>query len=318
MALYNEFLKFLESDEVIFRTEINKKVYDIFKLKYSEDIDMLYISSNYYNKTGMGDKFEYTGFYDNRNNKLYDIGYYLKKDVLGLEFYDNKFVSAITLQSEISEKVNEIIFNEVMNNKESFYNAAKDYESYITENNILEYIVNDKEIPRFISYSSYYVGATDNDKILNYIEKGDSYLNEIVSEIMSDNKEEIGKRLINYEKENELYNEVLSNENHFIHKRKEIIKSIEKSKCSNINISIFKNGKYFDFKYSSNKMKNRVSGNWLSVYDIPSSSRKNYMKLFGNKDFFFEDIYKLKYRNEEIYEDKNFEFNKEQDVNYEA
>ena len=73
MNLTKELFDFLNSDYKTFHIREDDKYYDIAKIQHNSFIDLLFINSNNYHKTTIGDKFEYCGFYDNEKKQLYDI-----------------------------------------------------------------------------------------------------------------------------------------------------------------------------------------------------------------------------------------------------
>ena len=124
MNLTKELFDFLNSDYKTFHIREDNKYYDIAKIQHNSFIDLLFINSNNYHKTTIGDKFEYCGFYDNEKKQLYDINYTLRKDILKLDWDDKTYKSVNDLLKEINTKVCDTVNTYVEEFKEEFYKTT--------------------------------------------------------------------------------------------------------------------------------------------------------------------------------------------------
>lgn len=303
MEYANEFLEYLKSNEKTFHIKNDERYYDFAKIPHSSTIDILFMNYNYYHKTSIDDKMEYCGFYNKENNMLYDISYNLKTNILKLDYLDNTYKNMSDLLKEFNTKVCNLVTDYVYENVEEFYAAAKDYETRVTEKDAYQYVVdNQKEIQYECGYNS-----SEKENILTYFEKGEEFIYEIAHNFIEQNREYIGKKLIDINKCNEFINKIKDDSNHPIHKRKEIVDIIKDGEYTNVHVFINKNGIDFDFKYDASVLKNYWDYSYLSEYNMPAPDRRNYEKIFGrHADFYYEDIYKIEYRGKPIYEDKNF------------
>lgn len=303
MNLTKELFDFLNSDYKTFHIREDNKYYDIVKIQHNSFIDLLFINSNNYHKTTIGDKFEYCGFYNNEKKQLYDINYTLRKDILKLDWDDKTYKSVNDLLREINTKVCDEVNTYVEEFKEEFYEAASSYETKVTEHDVYQnFMDNEKEIKYECSYSS------DNQKnVISYFEYDEQFIYDLSLEYINANREYIGKRLIDIDKKNELLKEIYNNPEHKIHKVKEIADIMKEGEYVNVHLFINKDGIDYDFKYSASVLRNHWDYSYLSTWEMDAPDRRQFKKIFGESaDFDYKDIYKIEYRHKPIYEDKNF------------
>ncbi len=303
MNLTKELFDFLNSDYKTFHIREDNKYYDIAKIQHNSFIDLLFINSNNYHKTTIGDKFEYCGFYDNEKKQLYDINYTLRKDILKLDWDDKTYKSINDLMREINSKVCDTVNTYVEEYKEEFYEAAKDYKTNVTEHDVYQnFMDNEKEVKYECGYNS------DNEQnVMSYFEYDEQHIYDVSLGYIETRKEYIGKQLIDIDKKNELLNEIYNNPDHEIHKVKEIVDIMKEGEYVNVHLFINKNGIDYDFKYNASILKNYWDYSYLPTWEIEAPDRREFKKLYGeHTDFYYKDIYKIEYRNKPIYEDKNF------------
>ena len=84
MVLENEFFDFLKSNRI---TETfnysNKSKMIVNKVKCNDKLDMLYVLDSYRGELfDLSSPFKYSGIYDKENNKLFDIEYSIRTNLL--------------------------------------------------------------------------------------------------------------------------------------------------------------------------------------------------------------------------------------------
>ena len=307
MNLSKQFFDYLKSNEKVLSIEQTSndrpRYFYITKIPYSDNIELLFMAYTYYDKIMMNDKLEYCGFYNKLNDKQYDISYVLRNHILNLDWNNNPYKDIDTLQKEFNKEVNDAITDYVLDNLKEFYEAAGDYESDITKRSVYRHIMNDKFKIKY-NYSYY---DSDKSNILNYLEKGQEYLYDIAIKVIENEKEDIGRQLIDNDKTNELIKEIYKDKNDHIHKKKEIVDTLKNGEYVSVHLFINKDGIDFDFKYDASALEQCWDTTYLSTYNMQASDRKNFEELFGrNSDFYYEEIYKIEYRGKPIYIDNNF------------
>lgn len=302
----HDFLKSSETLKHFVRDDYN---YYLIKVPYNDTIDLLYGNNTYRSNLGFHDKFEYQGFYDKEKDEIYDISYDMYK-MLGIEWNNHDYKSISELMKEFNVKINNIVTDYVKENKDEFYDAAKEYTSDTKEQDVYGFFINDIDIPDYeCNYDS-----NDEKNIFKYFDEGESYLYEIAGNYIEMNKEKIGKSLKNIDMKNKLLNNLNSDINNKIHKRRDVIKSLDNNDYKRVNVFICKNGKCMNFKIDVSAIECSWDSHYISKYSMSVKDRDDFDDNFGHReDFNIEDIYKIEYRNKPIYEDNNFDFsNKEE------
>ena len=302
----HDFLKSSETLKNFVRDDYN---YYLIKAPYNDTIDLLYGNNTYRSNLGFHDKFEYQGFYDKEKDEIYDISYDMYK-MLGIEWNNHDYKSISELMKEFNVKINDIVTDYVKENKDEFYDAAKEYTSDTKEQDVYGFFINDIDI---LDYECNY-DSNDEKNIFKYFDEGESYLYEIAGNYIEMNKEKIGKSLKNIDMKNKLLNNLNSDINNKIHKRRDVIKSLDNNDYKRVNVFICKNGKCMNFKIDVSAIECSWNSSYISKYSMSVKDRDDFDDNFGHReDFNIEDIYKIEYRNKPIYEDNNFDFsNKEE------
>lgn len=303
MSLKQDFLDYLEDDNIFLEVHENDRNYNFVKVPYNSTIDLLYMTYNYHHSIVPSNKLENCGFYDKENKKLYDISYQVRTNILGLSWGDDSYPSKEQVNDEFDDKVSNCITDYVLDNKKEFYDSAKGYVSNVEDRDVKKYFIDDiKEI----TYKADYTSNNEID-VLEYITKGEDFVYDKALEYFTEHKEQIGKELYDIDKKNELLTNIWNDKEDPLYKVKDIVKAIKDGNYGNVHIFIHKNGLNFDFKYDASVLERSWDWSYLSTYNMPAPDRRNFMNLFGkNEDFHYKDITKIEYRNNLIYIDKEF------------
>lgn len=294
------FFEFLESNNSTLYMKQDDKFYSIIKLSYSSSLDLIFGMYCYSDKISIEEKLEYCGFYDKINKQLYDPQYLIKNRILNLAWDDKTYPSMSDLLEQFRSDVNKAIDSYVNSEKEDFCKSVDKYEPNLEEHNVYRDFLEGKE--KFTFEADY--DSNNKTNVLNYIYRGQDYVNEIAFNYVTVEKEQIGKQLISIDKKNELLEQIISDKKHSIHKVKAIIDSVKNQECSTVHIFINKNDIDCDFRYDAKVLGSPWSLSCLSTFNITTPDRYHYEKLFGKYiDFQYEDITKIEYRGKAIYED---------------
>lgn len=304
-----EFFDFLQSSSNLhtFCYGDNSKIM-VSKVRYNDKLDILYSLRSYRGelfdlKTG----FEYSGIYDKENNKLIDLNYNIRCDILNWEYNDERLVDSYKLYGLISCDVNNKIRELVNDSKTDLFS--------LDEAELGEEINDDDVVHEFINgcthesledcYKEY---CTDKPKdILDYLTNKDLFLEEESRDFILDNKSEILKGLtITRDKRMRLKN-IEDNKNHSYHKIKAIIDAVKDKNYVTVNITINRDKIEQTFKYDASALASSYNSK-LSCFNIDKvSDRNKFEENYGRwSDFEYEDIIKMTYGKNTIYEDKNF------------
>ncbi len=309
MNLEKELLNYLKSNDVFLNVKVDDRYFNFVKVPYNKKIDLLYMTYNYNHFITSNDTLEYCGFYDKENKKLYDINDYLKRNVLGYNYYDEPYPSMDKLNDELNDKVNECITDYVLKNKKDFYESANGYTPNIWPSDVAKKFV---ENYKNIEYKADYE-FNSNINVLEYITNRDDYVYNKAFEIYTNEnqKAKIGRKLYDIDKENELLASIWNDKDNSLHKIRDIRNKLINSNYGQIHVYICKNGLNFDFKYNANLLIDECWKDYgLTVYGLSVQKRKEFENLFGkNSKYRYNDITKIEYRNNPIYIDKNFKEN---------
>lgn len=304
MELANSFWDFLKSKEKVLYLTENCYNYYLTKIPYSDNIDVLFVTRNFDKDELLYDNLENCGFYDKRNKILYNPSFFLKSNILKIDISNNEYQSLQELQKTFDEKVSQLINNYIYDNVEEFYQSVNDYKSTYSKENVYNFIIND--IPK-LKYEYIYHSYREDISMLEYIDKGESYLHDIAFEVIEGSKEYIGQRLIDYDKCNELIKLVNKDKNDSIHKKKKIIESLRNKNFEHVRLFVYKDSISFEFDYNASDLESFWNNDYLLNRSISHKDREKLNKFYGkNYEFSYDDIYKIEYDDIPIYEDEKF------------
>lgn len=277
----------------------DKSKYTFIKYPYSEKLYLIY--GNYLNYINIDSNLKYVGVYDKEKEVLFALDYDLKS-ALGLSWNNNVFKSLLELKNELISKLSAFIDDYIYQNKNEFYDAVTEHEEYNNihgvETDFIYGIANYKYKTNIYEISK--------EDILKYLDN-EEYVFDWAFDYIQKNKEYIGKMLKETDAKNDYLISIVNNKNHPLHKAREIKLTLEKSNASMVHVYIYKADLLFDFKYDKSLLMYSLSNSYLSTYNMSASDRREYEKRFGAyKDFNFNDIYKIEFRNKPLYIDKDF------------
>lgn len=303
-----EFIEFLKSNNDIKEFTCDNTRILVNKVKYNDKLDILY-SLKSYNKElfDLKSPFIYSGIYDKENNKLFDLEYIIRCYLLKWEYNDERCIDSNNIQDMINKDMNEKIRELVENSKEDIFDLKNaelgepiedkdvmcDFMDGYTHNTLKDY---------FKEYSS-----EKANNILEYLTDKESFIEEEARDFILDNHSSILKSLTISREKRKVLKQIEDNKDHPYHKIKSILDSIRDKNYVTVNLTINKDNKELTFKYDAHSLSLRYD-TYLSSYSIDKlSDRNKFEELFGSwSDFNYQDIIKITYGRNTIYEDKNF------------
>lgn len=307
--LEQEFFDYLRSSNIYCDFHC-KNDYEIIinKVPYNSKIDMLYFLEGREDYLfDLKSPLKFGGFYDKENNKLYALDYGIRTGILKWDYNDERLISLEdinrNLKNDINNKIKEIINDNVDN---IFDISEVELMDEITDRDVITDFMNgySDTLERFIP--KYTKDKPKN--ILDYLTNKELFIEEESRDFILDNSTQILKGL----KMIEIYKKQLKcieeDENHPYHKVKKIVDAIKKNNCVTVNLTINKNGIEQILKYDADTLKNCYASSYLSTYHIGKLSDRNlFEENFGrSEDLHYEDIVKITYGKNTIYEDDNF------------
>lgn len=287
----------------------------INKIPYNSKIDILYsldsYSGDFYD---LRSPFEYAGFYDKENDKIYDLDYSIRWHILNWDYKNDKFVGKEDLYKLISNVINNRV-NELINDgKQDAFNINNFDLIELTDKDVInEFMSGETSFSMKDQIKKY--NSKKSQEILEYLTDKNEFVEEVSRNFIADNAEDILNDMIESESKRKKLQEIEKNKNHIFYKIRNIVNSINDNNCKTVNLTIFKDNKEQTFIYDAKYLKN-YSSSYLSQYNIIKlKDREEFEENFGRSaDFYFSDIIKITYGKRTIYEDNNYlDKNKEEE-----
>ena len=130
---------------MLYRSQKDKRFFDFIKIPENEVIDLIFMNYNYYHKTTTKDKFEYCGFYNKIDDKLYDISYSLRNGFLNIPYDDETYKDMEILLKEFNTKISELVTEHVKEISDDLKNKVVDYEPNIKNYEVYDDIMNSRK-----------------------------------------------------------------------------------------------------------------------------------------------------------------------------
>ncbi len=304
-----EFFDFLRSsrDLQIFNYGNNSKIM-VNKVSYNDKVDIIYSLRSYSGELfNLDSSFEYSGIYDKENNKLFDLEYNIRYDILNWDYGDERLIDRSQLYKIISDDVNDRIRELVDDSKDEIFNL-KDAElgDEITDNDVIHDFIDGYT---HLTFEDNYVEYSTNKPkdILDYLTNKKDFIEEEARDFILDHQSEILKGLTISREKRKALKRIEDDENHLYHKIKAIRDAIKDKNYVTINLTINKDGIEQTYKYNAATLVSSYNSK-LSCYNIEKvSDRDKFEENFGRwNDFEYRDITKITYGKNTIYEDTNF------------
>lgn len=319
MNLDEKFFQFLRSDRdrEIFEYDEKSKMM-ISKIKYNDKLDILFSLQSYRgNFFDLNTPFSYSGIYDKEKDKLYDLDYNLRTDIVKWDWNDERNISSDTLFLQINKEINDKIYELVEEEKKSIFNFDNinmDFEDDVIDKDVTKDFILGITSKTYKDKIKQY-NSTSSQNILDYLTNREEFIEEKSREFILNNMDDIMKNLINSDGRRKALKEIEDNKEHYLHKIKNIVDSLKDKNYVTINVTINKDGIEQTFKYDASSLKNNYNSSYLSSYNITNpTDRSKFLEAFNYGDFHYEDIVKLTYGKNVVYEDKDFGKKKEKDI----
>ncbi len=304
-----EFFDFLKSSSNLqtFNYGDKSKIM-VSKVNYNDKVDILYSLRSYSGELfNLKSPFNYSGIYDKEHNRLFDIDYDIRCDILNWEYGDERLIDNSALYKMISDDVNEKIKELVNDSKDELFDL-KDAElgDEVSDNDVIHDFIDGYTSTtlkdEYIEYSS------DKPKdIFDYLTSKKEFVEEESRDFILDHQSEILKGLTVSREKRKALKRIEDNENHLYHKIKAIRDAVKDKNYVTVNLTINRDGIEQTLKYNAASLISSYNSK-LSCYNIEKvSDRDKFEENFGRwSDFEYKDITKITYGKNIIYEDTNF------------
>lgn len=314
--MQHKLIEFLNSDKpqqsFIVQEYGRNDTLDVIKFNHDENNIFLYTRCIHENDLMHGKNFEYAGFYNLKSNKLYDLSYEMRS-FLKIDHFNNDIISYEKIVSDIKslvlEEVKNIINNDVKNidtsqaEKELDEYDKKylsDYPIYYAKTEAEDYFIKNKTLEDIKIHIPQIQNVYTSD-VLSHL-NGDSkaLINSKAITHIAENLKKIYKSFLCTEMTRKEFLKISNDKTNILHLKRAISNSITDQKT--VNVTILKDGKEFTFKTKTDALKCGVYNNYYYSWDIQSSDRKKFEKLFGRSaDYKADEIMKIVYCKKPLY-----------------
>lgn len=311
-----EFLDYLKSGSITKTFNYGEKSKVIVnKVRYNDKLDIIYALDSYNgNVFDLHTPFKYSGIYDKENNRFYDVEYSLRYHILHWDYSDEKYISASDLYSLINKDINEKINELIKDVKgEMFEISEVEIGEEIEDKDVMTEFM-DGITSETLEDSHKQFSTDKSQDLLDYLTNKESFIEEEARWFIVENTTSILRSLAIADKKREVLKEIESNENHPYHKIKRIIDAIKDHNCVTVNLTINKNGIEQTFKYNADALKRDYNSSYLSTWNFEKAQERNlFEETFGrSEDLHYEEIVKITYGKNTIYEDDSFKVKEEE------
>ena len=317
-SLTIEKLKDFARDNAVNQITVKGKyenIYLLIKIKYSQYITLIYKSKNLSNNNDdnvSNMKFEKVGFYNSKDDNLYDLTFYVywdfcidREEVESTPTTKNVCDSVI---KAIEDKARSIIDDSFKTKKLSKENieTLEEYKKYYLKNAVRDEFFAETQK---VTINDRFITPDKNFSVVDYItleteEEKEKFILQKAKEHIQKNINDIVLLLKKIDLLNEKLKAIYEDKNHIFHTRKAIIQAVKDKKT--VNVTILKNGQTFTFKTETGALRRGQYNEYYSDLDIQAKDRQKYKELFGYKDYTADEILKITYGKKEIYNKEKF------------
>ena len=311
-----EFFDFLKSGSLTKTFDYgDKSKVMVNKVRYNDKLDILYALDSYSgNLFDLHNSFKYSGIYDKENNKLFDVEYSLRYHILNWDYNNENYKNASDLYNLINKDMNERIKELIKDVKKEMFDINEvEIGEEIEDRDVLTEFMNGAT-SETLEASLKEFSTEKSQDLLDYLTDKETFIEEEARWFIVENTTSILRSLAIAEKKREVLKEIEDNKEHPYHKIKKIIDAIKENNCVTVNLTINKNGIEQTFKYNADALKRDYNSSYLSTWNFEKAQERNlFEETFGrSEDLHYEEIVKITYGKNTIYEDDNFKVKEEE------
>lgn len=313
----NELVNFIKDES---QSEITMNNYVVLKRKYKNN-QLLYCKYIYKTQfTDLEGSFEYRGFYNLVTNQFYGVSYPFELS------WDKRNPEATTLRNELENKIEAEIIKYLEDNHDTYFqdfsvknkcDNEERFKSYARDlKNDIFYKGKLRSLNDFVCLDwkgkdKEEIKEIDFDGVLDYIETPEKCISKYKKEFLKKRKCDFYNQFERYQFYIKVYNDIQKDKSDVFHRQKAIKDALKEAKTANV--TILKDGQKFTFKTETNVFL-RLNNSYSS-YEIVAKDRRKYKELFNYHDYTIDEILKIKYGKNEIYNKETYDRQLEQQKN---
>ncbi len=283
------------------------RINDIY-IKIPKRENFLYLFHQSYGKVAEVEKrrdFEYAAIYNKQDGLIYEAG---------LDFQDT-FAEAdpAPRTGQISKAVNATIrarLKSLVAQARSTLSARqlskdgcmklKDYKEYELEDAMRSYFLSGVSSSE-VDYESNYAPEWHEDRLLDYLEDKEGYIQREVERVWSETQEDIALQVKKIDLIKWWLKNLESKPDSRLHRQRNILRSLRECPAKTVNVTIFKNEEKFTFRTRVNGLNSPAVYSYSS-WNMPTKDREHFERRFGNDGWYYpEEIIDISYRGKSLY-----------------
>lgn len=296
----------------------------LVKIPYKKNFDLLFYCHAWNgNNIELDTKLETAGLYCRKDGFIYNPSYQLKYYCEGSEM-----ILENSSKKDFAQKFTELVrakVEEIIDNKRSNLTVKELTDSYSL--NQLEYyskygaasaarkeFIKGNAVSDIVYKCPYSTDSMTDKEYIQFILDKEPLVEETAKAYIEEHQENILAQFYNNSLLRKELQSIYDNPKHILHRVKAIIDAVRESGAKTVNVTINKDNKDFTFKYEADTL-TYDPGSDYSSYNIKASDRREFENLFGrNADFYPNEITKITYGRNVIYDSSEFDMAETEDA----
>lgn len=285
--------------------------YIFIRVKKNEDFDYLYGQCHYYgNAFQRGDEFKYMGVYYRGDGLVYDAQYTLlhMTDKSGTMEMRSTEALLKLLEQDVRQTVEARINNDRANLRitevqDERHRGHLDYFcKYSAAGTAREMYLAGKSLSDIYYRCRYSAECWTEEAFLEYIADPDGYAAKVADDYLDEFQESILLQFLENDAVRKEYQALTEQPENPVHCIKQIMDAMLPTTAKTVTITICKDGTEFTFKTEAGELR-RDCGKHYSTWHITASDRQKFKRIFGrNSDYTPEEIVRITYGRNTLYE----------------
>ncbi|MCM1285703.1 MAG: hypothetical protein NC213_03595 [Acetobacter sp.] len=314
----------LKSDEYMISNNGTWGKEQLFKIPLNDDFTFIY-----YKRTSQEDSFglnkdlKNVGLYYKQDGCIYNSDYYIKSmceetPIFKIKTQKSDFAERLT--EFVKGKVEAIIDNNVNNlstreiSDEWKLKSVAYFIEHTAKDQARELFLSETEVADIEYECHHSIDNMTDIEYIRFITDKDALAAEKADEYVKDKQEDI---LVQFYQNTALRKElqkIYDDPEHELYKIKAIMNAVERTCAKTVNITVNKDNKEFTFKYDADRLRLDPKGHYWN-WGMKSSDERTFENIFGGfAHFYANDITKITYCRNVIYDSSAFDMTETEDT----
>lgn len=296
----------------------------LIKIPYEKDFDLLFYSRTWREQNiKLDEKLESTGLYFRKDGCIYNPSYSLEHCL-----ESSAMLTDHTSKADFAKKFTELVktkVEEIIDNKRSnisikeltdsyLLNQMEYYAEYGAANAAKKEFIKGNAVSDIVYQCPYSTDSMSDKEYIQFILDKEPLVEETAKAYIEDHQENILAQFYNNALLKKELQSIYDDPGHILHRVKAIIDAVQESGAKTVNVSINKEDKDFTFKYETRTLTVAPSS-YYSTYNMKASDRREFEDMFGrNADFYPNEITKITYGRNVIYDSSEFDMTEIEDA----